>query len=316
MEYNRHLEINLFCCFCVVFQDMAVTGAAAVKPSALKTCRETDCVYAWSPGQWSNCNKECDLGAQQRQVTCVWVKGHNDRETVNNTHCDPTRKPSSMQSCYLDDCTYAWSTSDWSSCSVPVCGEGHQQRTVICQWLRSNGLKVTVADSNCYTARPASIQSCSVKCVYEWATTSWGTCTGLCEQGVTKRAVFCEWLKNNELREVVSDVQCSSITKPHPSKSCDLQKCEYRWLTKEWGVCNVDCGEGSQSREVVCMWEDLLLSESHSEGADSAGADVAVVEDSMCRGEGVKPSLLTTCHVPYTCPQWHTTDWSKVSTLL
>ena len=169
---------------------------------------------------------------------------------------------------------------------------------------------MTVADSYCYTIQPPSTQPCSVECVYKWSTSSWGSCTGLCGEGVAKRTVVCEWLKTDELRETVSDEHCVSITKPHPSRSCDLPKCRYRWLTKDWSICDVECGEGWRRRDVVCMWEDILVSEGYI-----VGAERAVVEDVMCGEEGLKPEHLLKCHAPHTCPQWHTTDWSEVNLL-
>lgn len=287
-------------------QDVAGTAAAA-KPTDVTVCMERDCVYLWSPGQWSRCDNECGVGTEERQLTCSWDKGTFGKQTVPDSYCDSSYKPSLTRSCYIEDCVYEWLTSDWSSCSVTICGDGSQERTVTCQWHRNNGDVVTVADGYCYTARPMTSRPCSVECVYEWTTSSWGSCNGLCGEGLSKRDVFCEWLKTNEIREVVSNAHCVLLAKPRPSKSCDLQKCRYRWLTKDWGVCDVECGEGHKRRDVVCMWEDLLTSDGYVSGAEGA-----VVEDVMCGGEGLKPEHLVTCHAPHTCPEWHTTDWSKV----
>ena len=275
------------------------------RPELVRTCQQPDCVYVWTPTQWSVCSSECGAGDQQRSVLCHWDKGVLGRQTVSEDFCDASFKPVLTQTCYLYDCVYGWTVNQWSGCSVSVCGDGIQERTVICEWTKRNGERLTVPNSNCRSREPVSTQACHVDCIYEWSVSQWDSCTGLCGEGVEKRDVDCQWIKTEELKEQVSDVHCAPISKPASSRVCELQKCRYSWLTKEWAECDVECGEGWKRREVVCQWEDLLISGGYSMGE-------ALVEDEMC-GEQLRPEDLVICHAPQACPQWHTsTDWSKV----
>jgi len=73
------------------------------KPPTSRTCNTEPCpvvyTYAWEPGMWSVCSKDCGDGIQTRSVTCK----RSDGMYVAESYC-PSPKPATSQACKIKDC--------------------------------------------------------------------------------------------------------------------------------------------------------------------------------------------------------------------
>lgn len=113
---------------------------------------------------------------------------------------------------------YTWNTGSWSACSA-VC-DGIQTRSVQC-WDNYNS--VVVSDLSCtYAPKPATEQSCSAPCTYEWVAGEWGECSEMCGPGFQSRSVTCTKV---ETSEAVSESYCDSPSMPALTQPCDLGVC-------------------------------------------------------------------------------------------
>ncbi|KAL2088451.1 hypothetical protein ACEWY4_015350 [Coilia grayii] len=66
------------------------------RPAAIAPCNtHIPCPAAWTTGNWSECSTTCAGGLQTREVMCTWDTG---------VDCDPAQKPSSVTSCFVQDC--------------------------------------------------------------------------------------------------------------------------------------------------------------------------------------------------------------------
>lgn len=282
-----------------------------IKPNSHQACY-VDCVYSWTATAWDTCSKACGVGEQRRNVQCVWEKGNREREVVSDSYCNGGIKPDSVQSCYLEDCVYNWTVTDWGSCNVSWCGDGQQKRKVSCEWLKKDNDKELVSDHFCSEElKPNSIQDCHVECVYSWTITNWNSCDVICGKGQQHREISCEWVKGDRITETVKDSYCNSDSKPNSIQQCQKEECTYVWSSKQWGECDVDCGEGWKRREVVCLWVNLFNISSYTESE-------AVVSDDFCLSSFTKPEEITVCQAPKACIvyHWEISEWAEVSTLL
>jgi LruC domain-containing protein len=222
---------------------------------------------SWSTGPWGGCSATCGTGVQTRSVWCVRADG----VTVADASCVDVRPASSQACAAAVSCSYAWTPTAWSSCST-TCGGGVQSRNVTC--VRSDG--VTVADTFCAGAAPASNQACTdvSSCSYAWYTSAYSACSGLCDVGTQSRTVYCKRSDGAQ----VADAFCGGAA-PASSQSCALSACSYDWSIGSWSGCSVACGSGTQSRNVACI----------------RAQDGAQVADTYCAG--VKPATSQACTV-------------------
>lgn len=278
------------------------------RPDTIQTCQREDCLYNWSMSTWSSCSSECGAGEQQRSIECWWLKGNysTDSEKVVDDLCDAHTKPQSLKQCNVEECVYVWTPSDWEGCNVTVCGNGHQRRTVTCQWVRKNGNSIIVDDDFCHEVpKLKSVQDCHVECLYTWSTGGWNSCDVICGRGRQQREVYCEWVKDDYNTEVIANSYCNSDDRPPSSQDCQEEECSYSWSLEEWSECDVNCGPGWKNRDVVCLWENLLNPGSNFQSA-------AIVADEHClQTHGTKPKERTSCESNKTC-SWNASQWSEV----
>ncbi len=112
------------------------------------------CNHDWVASDWSACSAACGAGLQTRTLQCM----RSDGSPQPDWFCDVKPRPDDQRECSSTAaCTYAWTTTEWSACSLTgPCTVGTQSRTVLCQ--RSDG--ASVADSFCTGARPALTNTC------------------------------------------------------------------------------------------------------------------------------------------------------------
>ncbi|XP_024141209.1 A disintegrin and metalloproteinase with thrombospondin motifs 14 isoform X2 [Oryzias melastigma] len=104
------------------------------KPKPIrKRCNVQECSPPkWVVEDWSPCSKSCGkLGYQTRVVQCMQALHNGTSRPVHSKHC-PTDRPETRRVCNHTACPAQWRTGAWSQCSVS-CGEGIQQRQVVCK---------------------------------------------------------------------------------------------------------------------------------------------------------------------------------------
>ncbi|XP_030297612.1 thrombospondin type-1 domain-containing protein 4-like [Sparus aurata] len=248
----------------------------------------------WEASQWSECSVSCGPGVQQRQLQCRQSFG-NRSTMVHPQRCASLTPPDSTQACQLRLCSHWEVSSDWSTCSVD-CGVGRRTRSVRCVSDQGN----IVNDKDCSSrARPQGSEECNMgPCVTNWYFTNWSnTCSAQCGPGVQKREVVC--LTRGGVREGGGGGDCVG-DKPAEMKACNKGPCvaSTMWYSSPWTQCNVQCGNGTQRRDIICV--------------QKTGNDFTVVPATECAHLD-KPAAVQECEMGECEPQWFTTEWSACS---
>uniref|UniRef100_A0A8C6WQ17 ADAM metallopeptidase with thrombospondin type 1 motif, 14 n=1 Tax=Neogobius melanostomus TaxID=47308 RepID=A0A8C6WQ17_9GOBI len=126
------------------------------KPKPIrKRCNSQECSQpTWVVEAWGPCSKSCGkLGYQTRAVQCMQALHNGTQRPVHSKHCPPER-PETRRGCNQTLCPAQWRTGAWSQCSV-TCGEGIQQRQVVCK-----GSDNTV--SECGDDKPETVLICKL----------------------------------------------------------------------------------------------------------------------------------------------------------
>ncbi|XP_078482068.1 papilin-like [Ciona intestinalis] len=185
----------------------------------------------------------------------------------------------------------SWRAGNWSLCSVD-CGEGLQRRRVSCY---RNGILVRsrVCDvrSKPLVRRRCNSQPCVPRLLrHRWLTGSWGECSQPCNGGVKTRDVRC--VQGERL--IIDDVHCSNVTaKPANQEACMEMPCP-DWTVGAWSECSGECGEGMQTRRVVCA---VLHNDENEE-----------LSTHLCNGE--KPPTVQHCSNSACEASWFSGSWT------
>eukprot|EP00062_Callorhinchus_milii_P009908 gi/632954349/ref/XP_007892911.1/ PREDICTED: A disintegrin and metalloproteinase with thrombospondin motifs 20 [Callorhinchus milii] len=165
------------------------------RPANTQQCSLLDCVhYEWRADEWQDCSVPCGEGMRDRKVMCV----DHLKEPVEESRCNDSTKPTSVEKCINVPCEYIWITGEWSQCST-TCGPGYQQRMVYCNQAQSSQdhyshyLQSTIFNG-CPKPRPSDFQECNLReCppTGSWRMGGWSKCSVTCGPGVMERRVQC-----------------------------------------------------------------------------------------------------------------------------
>ena len=134
-----------------------------------------------------------------------------------------------------------------------------------------------------------------------WEVGRFSPCSTSCE-GVQTRTVTCWQQQWNGHFEIVSDSVCNrdqGIPKPPSLQPCGEECATYEWETTEWSTCSLECGYGSQERNVSCTKQ--------------TGQIRTTSDDSTCANKlGRKPPVERICE-PFPRCRYKVSEWSACS---
>ncbi|XP_048839072.1 LOW QUALITY PROTEIN: A disintegrin and metalloproteinase with thrombospondin motifs 20-like [Brienomyrus brachyistius] len=256
-----------------------------VKPAETKSCMSGPCPQ-WNHGVWGECTQSCGGGSRTRLVVCQGSSG----QRLNERSCDEQERPLEAELCNTQSCPGAssWLRRPWKPCSAS-CGRGTKQRDVTCIDERQTEVP---AEQCAHQPRPRTRKACRAQRCPSWKANRWAMCSVSCGAGLQAREVYCRLRGAGRVREDL----CDPLTRPPSTQPCLSSGCPHHtWMVHKWRECNVTCGLGWRSREVLCI--------------DQAGRSAHY---SLC-DPGSKPVQHQSCRREPCQYTWRTGDWSECS---
>ncbi|CAJ0931148.1 unnamed protein product, partial [Mesorhabditis belari] len=273
------------------------------KPNTTRDCHLPKCPQAeppmgvWITRPWAQCSVSCGGGWRTRSIDC------------STQLCDVTKKPKDSEPCGEENCLtnipFTWQIPPWTQCSV-TCGEGEQRREV---WCEEDSTRIKVPDSRCPLPKPLEKKKCNqsacssnqttsnrvtleetLKEKGRWQTGTWSACSTTCGKGSRRRSISC---LSSITNQTITESRCDLKSKPIFTIRCRLRHCP-RWKALQWEQCSATCGEGIQTRKILCQ-----IGRKRN------------VDEKQC-SDLRRPANSTKCQVA-ACPvyTWTTTPWSK-----
>ncbi|GAA6228799.1 papilin-like [Lates japonicus] len=129
---------------------------------------------------------------------------------------------------------------------------------------------------------------------YIYKTGVYSECSASCNGGMQYRSVEC-WAQDPMNPRVVEESYCITqrLQRPQSQQACNMHPCAAEYSVSSFSVCSVTCGEGQQTREVICV-----------------GPRGEHLADSACSGLA-RPSSVQACRRPacHAHITWHVTDY-------
>lgn len=171
-------------------------------------------------------------------------------------YCSGLPKPIVERRCDNPPCNLQWVVGEWSNCSTS-CGNGKMRRPVQC--VVENGI---VNDKYCIgllkpleEADCQSSDNCDLKnyeidnyivpfdgisAMVDWIVEAWSEC----DEYDPEFKVF--------RRRLVHCKRPGGCSGDDPRKPIEFEECKNVWWLSEWGRCNTTCGDGIETRIVIC----------------------------------------------------------------
>ena len=126
---------------------------------------------------------------------------------------------------------------------------------------------------------------------YVWASGDWSECSVDCGVGSKTRTVIC-----TDETGVEVDASLCPPTMPAKTTSCDQGACI--WVPSAWSDCSVQCGGGTQLRNLACV--------------NGGGSGLRVLDGNCYSGSS--PATTQLCNTAACLPLfWSTQPWSACS---
>ncbi|XP_014060251.1 papilin isoform X1 [Salmo salar] len=167
----------------------------------------------------------------------------------------------------------------------------------ICRAVRNGEIIGMDRDVAPATPAPAANLHYSEPITYAFTYSAWSECSAPCNSGTQHRSVQC-MVQNSMAPHVVDDSYCVSqqLPRPESQQACNQQGCA-EYSVSSFSVCSVTCGDGQQTREVVCV-----------------GAGGERFGDQACSGLARPPAVQAcrkpACHIHIS---WHVHDFGLCS---
>lgn len=192
---------------------------------------------------------------------------------------------------------YSWSISV-TACSEP-CAGGSKTVSAVCRKNHYEEVDPSHCDSK---SRPETgIFSCNQNpCPPRWVPEGWRECTKTCGGGKQKRRIMCRQKHSMSIDKEIKKKFCKNLPKPIKKRPCNNHVCPPKWFVGKWSKCSVSCGDGIQSRKVVCKSKWVK--------------GYNLVEDAEC--QEVRPNTTRSCQ-EVDCPkdhfEWQLSPWGPCS---
>uniref|UniRef100_A0A7M5UY93 PLAC domain-containing protein n=2 Tax=Clytia hemisphaerica TaxID=252671 RepID=A0A7M5UY93_9CNID len=256
--------------------------------------------HRWFISGFTNCTKKCGGGEQEMVFRCFEARGGGSNgRFVEDAKCKEGEKPAvRRRMCNVQPCPYEWKTSRWSDCSKRCGIDAVKTRRVRCSRVTHVAGRThdeTVKDELCErTDKPESEMKCPFKpCNYRWHFDEWSECSKKCDYGMQHRDVHCRHVAGFRLPNRYCDVKYQ----PNGTRNCMMRYCSVGWFASQWNECSSQCGEGIQTRHVVCSSSTGdVLDERKCRGQQK------LVTQRACNGKVCKEGV------------WLSTEWTKCST--
>ncbi|XP_006817461.1 papilin-like, partial [Saccoglossus kowalevskii] len=252
---------------------------AELKPTHNKTCNTQPCPAMWFVGEWSPCSHSCGRhGTQVRLVYCEQILQGTVPAVVDEAFCRSREgpKPVYARHCNEDIECPQWQVGRWSRCSAQ-CGDGIQRRDVTCT---SNSV---VPDDHCdELEKPDVKKDCNLgPCEgVEWMVSHFSECSQDCGRGLKTRQVYCA----SQTGIIFPDELCNEKRMPKIVEECfSTSACPPDWHASTWSECSSECGEGIQTRTVVCA--SMVDSDLEVQSADECDATTKPASTQTCESE-------------------------------
>ncbi|XP_052008496.1 thrombospondin type-1 domain-containing protein 4-like [Xyrauchen texanus] len=229
------------------------------RPETSTSCQMKICSEWHIRSEWSSCSVPCGVGQRTREVHCV----SNVGDIVADDECNMKLRPSDVENCDTGPCTKSWFFSEWSGQCSAECGAGMRTRNVLCITNYISSLPL----ESCGSQRPPEAQPCNngpCESRTEWFTGAWSQCSADCGVGSQQRTVVC-LMKSDEGFAIMPLYECSSLDRPLSQQSCFIKACGAKWYHTDWSACSKTCAGGYRLREVHCLSDHVITSDSCEE---------------------------------------------------
>uniref|UniRef100_T2M4C5 A disintegrin and metalloproteinase with thrombospondin motifs 9 n=1 Tax=Hydra vulgaris TaxID=6087 RepID=T2M4C5_HYDVU len=267
------------------------------KPDDKQPCTQSICPV-WYSYEWGACDSSC---VHQRVVEC-----RQNNQVIDANLCNLDDKPTEEIECDTENCikehhVYKWILGDWTACSKS-CGYSFKTRKVVCVNENSNEVNLLYCS---HTEKPKSSEHCFERpCPPSLQIGPWQECSVTCGGGFQLRNIYCQ----GEAGSILPDSECKLDQNITVRRVCNIAKCNssFRWVAGPWSECSKTCGEGIQTRTVLCSFNETVVKN------ELCNQEIHVEEFQICNILECSQSVLD-INILNQSMEWIISEWSQCS---